>query len=131
MAIRQLKWELVEGGMIGTTVNDDHKLVVMYEDILDYEVITNPISFHYFQHGIKQTLGDTFNTTVKDGTLAEKFESMVAKWNDIMVGKLSTRKAKAPKFTRKQVMEILLAKCENDGREPTEDELNMITLLYG
>lgn len=126
MAKRQLIWTMAEDNSHMSCKSVDNESITtdfVFDDIIDYEPITHKVSFHLFRHGLKQILADTV-AGAKDATIEEKFDIMNAKWNDICNGKLTSRKAKAPKVTKKQAIEKL-------GDDATPEQLAMIDLLFG
>lgn len=110
MAKRQLKWELSTDHMTVTWLENEEYLRFTFSDLPGYvDLEIEGMTFLFFRHGLKQKLADCIAGAAKNGATMEMQQAaMTELWEEFKKGNFSSRKTKAPTFTKAMILKLAL-----------------------
>ena len=130
MAARQLTWNLEELKMT-CTFADGTEFVAEYKEIIDFEQNGGKGIVHtLFQHGLKQKLADCVAGATKKGvSFEDQAVAMRKVWSNICAGKMTVRKAAAPKVKLSDVRAKLDAMPDGKKKDQAMETARMLGLM--
>ena len=111
MAKRQLKWEMNDAGIKCNWLESEMKpLVFIFADLPGFELAPpEGITFSFFRHGLKQKLADCTAGASNNGATVEMQQATMSElWKEFCKGNFTSRKAKAPTFTKAMILKLAL-----------------------